>query len=112
MNVIYKYFISTRQLTILELPKDSKLLRVADQHGEVTLWIEQTSPEDTILFQQRRFLVYATGEPYNPVGKQHVGTVLVGDYVWHLPFLRIDTPSLFGISRFLFSGEFPSFPPP
>lgn len=87
MNVIYKYQLFTGLTAIGPLPAESKVVKVAGQNGEITMWIEHAV--DTTLFENRSFLVYATGEPFNPEpfnpeGKAHVGTTLVGDYVWHV----------------------------
>lgn len=87
MNVIYKYSIEVGQPSTLELPLNAKILKVTGQDGEIMMWVSQTVETEltgTWDEETRSFLVYANGEPYNPVGKTHVGTALVGEYVWHV----------------------------
>lgn len=82
MNVIYKYHLLLTGRNI-GLPVGSQVVNVGEQEGKITLWIEEEYADMPVM-EDRHFLVYATGEPFNPTNKTHVGTALVGEYVWHV----------------------------
>lgn len=62
MKAIYKYALPTKEKYILELPKDSKILRVDDLDGLFFLWaIVETDEEHP---KEKRCLeFYKTGQP-------------------------------------------------
>ena len=47
-------------------------------------WIEHIPTEDLPQMTMQRFMVIGTGMEYETALWKHVGTVLTGDFVWHL----------------------------
>lgn len=80
MKTIYKYRLSGRYTTTLELPKQAQILSVQSQEGVPTLWaLVDTSKE----LEQRYFTVVGTGwEVEEEVC--HIGTYMEGMFVWHV----------------------------
>jgi hypothetical protein len=59
---------------------EDRVLLVAEQHGVLTLWAEQ---EDEGAHDTREFRLIGTGD-IKPAGLEHVGSAVVGAYVWHV----------------------------
>lgn len=57
------------------------LLVGPDPSGQLCLWLrfDPEQPEE-----QRRFRVYGTGHPMCDEAHEHVGSALVGSFVWHV----------------------------
>ena len=56
MRVIHKYTLLPE--TTLDVPEDSKILLVAEQHDDVCLWMESDTTKPLV---RRRFQVFPTG---------------------------------------------------
>jgi hypothetical protein len=75
---IWKYVLSTPPITI-EIPKDSKILTVQEQFGEICLWVlvNPTAPKE-----KRTFEVYGTGHAITydmGIDRNYISTVqLIG----------------------------------
>lgn len=62
MNAIYKYSIPAKEKHIIELPKNSQIIRVEDVDGKFFLWAIVNTDED--IETEKRFLeFYKTGQP-------------------------------------------------
>lgn len=83
---ILKFLVDFRA-TELRLPTGAKVLHVGHQPREgdhvLVVWAEC----DFAAMQVRQVRVVATGE-YVPDGYEHVGTVQIGEFVWHLYQVR------------------------
>ena len=87
MRIIFKYPICIGRNT-LSLPKGSKILHVAEQRGQLCMWIEQDTTKPQVY---RNFQVYGTGKSFGSdraVEPTFVGTALVNDFVWHVYELK------------------------
>lgn len=78
MRRIYKWPL---QATIaLPWSPGDRVLMVADQGGTLTLWAEQ---EDSKPADLRKFEIVGTGWEV-PAGREHLGSAVCGDLVWHV----------------------------
>lgn len=73
----------------LPMPRGAKILHVADQGGIITLWAEVDTTAERV---RRGVVVVGTGRPLPQGEGSHVGTVMQGEYVWHL-YLEDETPA-------------------
>lgn len=76
---IYKYPLNLHGT--MALPKNAKLLHVQVQGGVIMLWAEIT---ENLVKVVRRVPVYGAGEELPADPGTYVGTVVHGDYVWHV----------------------------
>lgn len=70
--------------TRVDVPGSSKIVRVEEQHGIPTIWIEcavsgRKDPKVIRLFEY-----HATGEEFDDTDLVHVGTTVGPQYVWHI----------------------------
>lgn len=77
-NVIWKYELGAG-VTELEMPRDAKILHVAQQHGGICMWaeVDQYAARET-----RKFVVIGTGHDFATAGKnamQYLGTALLAE---------------------------------
>lgn len=84
MLTVWKYRIPKSPEHAIGMPQGAKILRVAEQDWEVTLWalVDTEKP-----IEYRSFAVLATGEALDPTWApwaRHVGTYISGAYVWHV----------------------------
>lgn len=83
MLTIYKYSFKVDDTVSLVIPKDAKILHLANTDArEVTLWalVELDAPKEP-----RVFYVRGTGHPVQEDIKDlYLGTVQDGMYVWHI----------------------------
>lgn len=88
MKRILKYHLELNDRVQL-IPKypHSQIVLVAVQNGRITLWVECDPDEfhsrTELEVITRGFLVYGTGHAI-PDRNKHVGSVLLGDFVWHV----------------------------
>jgi len=82
MRVVYKYAVpvSAGRRHPISVSTDARLLHVAEQHGEPTLWLE-TDPYE--VQETREFQVIGTGWQV-PEQTAYVGTAHCGAFVWHV----------------------------
>jgi hypothetical protein len=81
MRVIYKYELMLGYNSIW-LPAGYKVLKIAEQHGNLTMWVEQDSsyPASNVVFN-----VYGTGYSIPNPNAVHVGSELMeSGLVWHV----------------------------
>jgi len=80
MRRIYKWALSASPVTNVPWSPGDRVLLVADQGGHLMLWAEQ---EDGRPVPSRQFFVVGTGFEAPP-GMEHVGSAVVGEFVWHV----------------------------
>lgn len=85
MRVLHKYNLNIGQ-TDIHLPRSAKPLLVAEQYGQLQMWVEVNVSEETIL---RHFRVFTTGETLESfLGMEvvHIGTAVMegGNYIAHV----------------------------
>lgn len=81
MRVIYKYELMLGYNSIY-LPEGYKVLKVAEQYGTLTMWVEQDSyrPSRNVVFN-----VYGTGYSIPNQNAMHVGSeIMESGLVWHV----------------------------
>lgn len=82
MNKIYKYSLNTNIPRFnLELPAQAKILSFQVQNTIPTIWV-LVDTENT--YVTRSFEIYGIGHIINNTFENYIGTVQVGNYVWHL----------------------------
>lgn len=82
MKTIWKYTLDRVDLRWLEMPVGAKILHVAMQNGEVTIWAVVLPNAER---EKRAFRVVGTGNPFPDADKwAHIGTVFDGPFVWHV----------------------------
>lgn len=83
MKVINKFKLRGED-NIITLPIGSDILKVDNQHDEVTMWVE-LDPDETY-YEARLIKIIPTGALFEDVEKEYIGTVLIckGNYVWHV----------------------------
>lgn len=83
MKTIYKYQLPIEREVTLYVPGvNAQVIHVGDQMGKLTIWMEVDTdgPEHPI-----RFVIVGTGKLRpNANNCIHVGSAIVGDYVWHV----------------------------
>jgi hypothetical protein len=65
-------------LQSFEIPKFAEVVSVAEQRGELCIWLEV---DDLIPLELRKFAVFGTG---HKVTGRHCGSVVMEPFVWHV----------------------------
>jgi hypothetical protein len=83
MKAIWKYQLFVADtLQALEMPKDSRIIYVAEQNGAICLWaLVSISPKATT--ETRHFIIHGTGHPVR-AQESYVGSAQIGTFVWHV----------------------------
>ena len=81
MNRIYKYRIKIRDVQVLSLPKDARVLCFQLQDDIPCIWavIDDRAPKE-----ERTFYIFGTGHPMTQEWGQYHGTIQQHGLVWHL----------------------------
>lgn len=81
-TVVHKYTLNPTpgRPQQLELPKEAKILHIADQYGYIRLWalVDPVASNET-----RTFQVFGTGQPVYPAA-DYIGTLQMEPFVWHI----------------------------
>lgn len=80
MRIIYKYPLIIG-FNGISLHLEAEIVHIGEQYGQLQMWVEQDPSRP---MTQRQFNVYGTGHPIYNNNEQHLATVLVGDFVWHV----------------------------
>lgn len=83
MQTIYKYALPIKDKVSVMMPGGGEhILLVAEQNGSLTVWAQV----DTEKPDRARVLhIVGTGHPLDNVkGMFHIGSAIVGQYVWHV----------------------------
>lgn len=81
MKSIYKYIIEITDVQSVKLAEDAKILAVGNQFGSLVLWAQVDTESKT---KNRKILIFGTGNPFNAINPVYVGTVQMGNFVWHI----------------------------
>ena len=83
MRIVYKHNLMTGYNQVY-LPPESKILHIAEQHGQVMMWVEQPAYQSAPSMVHE-FNVYATGQQIINDNEYHIGSVLMSSgLVWHV----------------------------
>lgn len=77
---IFKYVLPISGSFNLQMPVGAKVLKVGTQNGLAFLWAE-VHPEGD--FENIKMYCHGTGHEIPQDGREHVGTVLIQEWVWH-----------------------------
>lgn len=89
MHVIHKHQLHVRRTpTTLSLPSTTTLLHLGAQDAEIMLWTMHEVGDTSAI--ERQFIVIPTGEPFRAERTEHVGTVQIAGFVWHV--FEVPTP--------------------
>lgn len=82
MRTIFKYDLMLGYNS-LYLPDGYKVVHVAEQYGNLTMWVEQPAMQHSA--RAHTFNVYGTGQQIPDDRAVHVGTALMNSgLVWHV----------------------------
>jgi len=83
MTTIWKYELEITDEQVIEIPRLSTILSVANQGGKLCLWVEVDPSQRTVA---RHFLIVGTGHPITVDAnlRRFIGSVLIGPFVWHV----------------------------
>lgn len=80
MRTIYKYPLNFG-VNSVSLPLESEVVHIAEQYGQLCMWVEQ-DPTRPVL--NRQFNIYGTGHYIYNNNEQHLATVVIDQFVWHV----------------------------
>lgn len=82
MKVIYKYPVGILDIQRVKMPKEAKILKVAEKDNEFFIW---ALVDSVALNENYEIRVIGTGHPIltNPDNLTHIDSVLSGNFVWH-----------------------------
>tara|TARA_Y100000310_G_scaffold151248_1_gene150820 strand:- start:944 stop:1216 length:273 start_codon:yes stop_codon:yes gene_type:complete len=83
MRTIWKYEIPVHPTIHLEMPVGAEPLSVGNQNGDICIW---ALVFDDRIKETRKFGVAGTGHPlqWEMTAKSFIGTVQIGQFVWHV----------------------------
>ena len=79
---IYKYPLEIKERQVVRLPRTSEFLSVINQNDKIVMYWKIDDTED--MFVDEEIYVIGTGNPMDERIDYHLGTVKIGDYVWHI----------------------------
>ena len=84
MKEIWKFTLPVTDYPVVSMPKGARVLSVGVQHGEVQVWalVDPEAPTEL-----RRFMKIDTGQCMTEPCVERIrfiGTVQMGDLVWHI----------------------------
>ena len=83
MSTIWKYTLDIGIATAINLSRNARVLHVGQQEGTVTIWIS-LDPVSTDV-SERLYHIVGTGWSEENLDRwTHVGTAIVGEFVWHV----------------------------
>lgn len=82
MQTIYKYPLEIRDVQIIEMPPRAKLLSVQCQNKTLCLWALVDNSHVTK--SPRTIEIRGTGHSCEGLEGKYIGTVQIGNYVWHV----------------------------
>jgi hypothetical protein len=87
-KVVLRFTLSLVDDPALTLPIGAKVLHIAEQKGQLRIWVEM-SVADLRVVHTRRLLVLSTGDPV-PDTAIHLGTAICsdGELMWHVYEVR------------------------
>lgn len=80
MRTVWKYQIGHGE-TVIQAPRRMEVLKVGVQGGDITLWALVETDDSPA---SHPFRVTGTGWEAPPPPWQHIGSVFIGPFVWHV----------------------------
>jgi len=80
-NVIWKYPLLVTDEQLVTMPEYSIPLFVEKQNETLCIWVKVDPTQKSI---EQTIRVYGTGHPMSVNHERHVGSVIDGEYVWHV----------------------------
>jgi hypothetical protein len=85
MRTIFKYPVELAHAFQLELPRGAKFINLGQDtrySEKISLWFEvDTEEQDRTT---RTFYIVGTGQPIPAAATQHIGSVIMLPFVWHI----------------------------
>ncbi len=82
MLTIHKHQIEERDITVLYLPEQSEILKVAKQGDGIYLWVKGDTEKERIPVNIR---IFGTGHPIpSNADLTYLDTVVMSRFVWHI----------------------------
>ena len=79
---IWKFPLAITGEQNLEIPEGSRVLQVAEQHGQLYAWVMMLHGNEPKTY---RFHIVGTGRPCDKVAFcEHHGSAIMGMFVWHV----------------------------
>lgn len=85
MRTIYKFKLDIASVQTLMLPTHFDILYVGTQGYDAYVWIELDTADKT---EPTEVYMFGAGHNLHVTGVYHIGTVMIGPYVWHYYMLR------------------------
>lgn len=81
MITVYKYPMKITGKQTIQMPEDSLTILVAEQNGTLCMWAEVDTESP---LEEKEFYIYGTGHEISHDGAMHLGSAVVGNFVWHV----------------------------
>ncbi len=82
MRTVHKYPLLSQGGNPLPIPVTAKVLLLAEQHGQLVLWVEVDL--NHVVVSPRTFRIFGTGFDI-PEGYEHRGSTMTTEgYLWHV----------------------------
>jgi len=81
MKTIWKYELEIKDVQDIEIPEGAKLLHIANQNGGLCVWFEV---DQEARKKMNTFAIVGTGNAFDPKGFEHIGSVIINPFVWHV----------------------------
>lgn len=81
MKTIFKYKLELTDNQILELPYDYQILDIQVQNDFIYLWALVDNSNMRIKME---IFIIGTGNPFPSYANEHLGTVQMNNFVWHV----------------------------
>lgn len=81
MRTVHKYSLDITDAQAVPMPKGAKVVHVGEQRGVLCLWAEVDTDRPK---EDRHFVIVGTGNPRPKDAKTHLGSAVVGPFVWHV----------------------------
>jgi hypothetical protein len=82
MRTVYKYEVELNKYVTIAMPLEAEILHFGlDYEQDLCIWAEVETERDT---EARVFQIVGTGNEITNSDSFHLGSCVVGPYVWHL----------------------------
>ena len=83
MLKIWKYELELASQQVLSLPPGADILHVGEQNGKLCMWV-LLDARSTVVTDRRIGIVGTGQEIATDAKREHIGTVQIAGYVWHV----------------------------
>ena len=92
MNLIWKFGLEIQSYQEIMMPVGANILCVKNQNSKPCIW---AICDNQVLYEQRKFRIYGTGEQFQDVCGDYIGTVQTNinhtEFVWHIFEVFVET---------------------